>query len=169
MHPTPNLDSFHYHTFDPLYPLCPPSPHILVNNILLFIIMSLFLIVSLVCYILFCVPHISEITFFFLFCLAYFTQHNTLKIYPFFKKVLFIFREGKGGRKRGRETSMCERHIDQQVASLPSQLGTWPATQVCPLAWNRTGDLLVHRTTCKPVSHTSQGYPCFLCTLFPAL
>ena len=25
----------------------------------------------------------------------------------FFKKILFIFREGEGGRKRGRETSMC--------------------------------------------------------------
>ena len=25
----------------------------------------------------------------------------------FFIKILFIFREGKGGRKRGRETSMC--------------------------------------------------------------
>ena len=25
----------------------------------------------------------------------------------FIKKDLFIFREGKGGRKRGRETSMC--------------------------------------------------------------
>ena len=25
----------------------------------------------------------------------------------FFLKILFIFREGKGGRKRGREISMC--------------------------------------------------------------
>ena len=27
--------------------------------------------------------------------------------FSFYLKVLFIFREGKGGRKRGRETSMC--------------------------------------------------------------
>ena len=31
-----------------------------------------------------------------------------------FLKILFIYyyREGKGGRKRGRETSRCERYID---------------------------------------------------------
>ena len=35
-----------------------------------------------------------------------------MNIYVFKKFYLFIFREGKGGRKRGRETSMWERNID---------------------------------------------------------
>ena len=35
-------------------------------------------------------------------------------------------------------------------------LGTWPATQACPLAGNQTGDLLVH-SLLNPLSYTSQG------------
>ena len=43
---------------------------------------------------------------------------------------LFIFRErGKGGRKRGRETSMCG------CLSCAPLLETWPATQACALDW----------------------------------
>ena len=52
-----------------------------------------------------------------------------------FSKILFIFREAKGGRKggrnRGREISMWERYID----GLPltrSPPGTWPATRHVP-------------------------------------
>ena len=53
-----------------------------------------------------------------------------------FKDFIYLFfREGKGERKRGRETSMCG----------CLWLGTWPATQACALTRNRTSDPLVHR------------------------
>ena len=75
----------------------------------------------------------------------------------FLKRVLFIFeREGKGGRKRGRKTSMCERSIDQLSLANPQQ-GTWPTTQPCALTGNQTSDTLVHRPSLNPLSHTSQG------------
>ena len=35
--------------------------------------------------------------------------------------------------------------------------GTWPATQVCALTGNQTGDPWVHRPAVNPLSHTSQG------------
>ena len=71
----------------------------------------------------------------------------------FFFKILFIYfeREGKGGRKRGRETSMCG------CLSRTPLLGTWPNTQACALTRNRTGNLLVCRPTLNPLSYTNQG------------
>ena len=57
----------------------------------------------------------------------------------------YSFLEGKGGRKRGRETSMCP------------PVGTLPATQACAPTGNRTSDPLVHRPVLNPLSHTSQG------------
>ena len=45
-------------------------------------------------------------------------------------KDLLIFREGKGGRKVGRETSMCG------CLERP-QMGTWPANQACALVGNQ--------------------------------
>ena len=70
----------------------------------------------------------------------------------FFFKVLFIFREGKVGRKRGRETSMhgC-------LSNTLPQLGIQAATQICALTRNQTSDPLVHRPALNPLSHTSQG------------
>ena len=61
----------------------------------------------------------------------------------YFFKILFIYfwREGKGGRKRGRETSMCERNINVWLPLARPQLGTWPTTQACALIGNRTSDL----------------------------
>ena len=76
---------------------------------------------------------------------------------------LFIFyKEGKGGRKRGRQTVMCG------CLSHSTPLGTWPGTQACALTGNRTGDPLVHRLVLNPLSHTSQG-GCdhFYCFVFP--
>ena len=63
---------------------------------------------------------------------------------------VFIFGEGKGGKKRGRETSMCERNIIYWLLLVCPHLGTWPAR-------NRTGDLSVCRTALNPLNHTSQG------------
>ena len=71
-----------------------------------------------------------------------------LKIY-FFN--LFIFREGKGGRKRGRGTSTCGFLLRTPL------LGTWPATQACALTRNQTGNPLVLRSASSPLSHISQG------------
>ena len=64
---------------------------------------------------------------------------------------LFIEREGKGGRNKGRETSMCG------CLSCAPLLGTWPTTQAGALTGNRTGDPLVCRLAINPLSHTSQG------------
>ena len=70
-----------------------------------------------------------------------------------FFKVLFIYflERGKGGRERGRETSMC------CCLSRGLPLGTWPTTQACALTGNRTSNPLVHRAALNPLSHTSQG------------
>ena len=36
--------------------------------------------------------------------------------------------------------------------------GTWPETQACALAGNRTGDPLVCRPALNPLSYTNQGH-----------
>ena len=78
----------------------------------------------------------------------------------FFLNILFIiFREGREGRRegeRGRESSMCERYINQLSLTHP-QLGMGPATQACALTGNRTADLSVHRLALSPLSHTYQS------------
>ena len=49
----------------------------------------------------------------------------------YFFKILFIFREGKGGRKRRRETLMWEKH--QSVAFLTALNGDWTCNPgLCP-------------------------------------
>ena len=66
-----------------------------------------------------------------------------------FKKYLlfsFFLREGKGGRKRGRETS------NGCLSQAPN--GAYSLTG------NQPGDLLVHMPALHPVSHTSQGSKC---------
>ena len=68
------------------------------------------------------------------------------------KIFLFIYfqREGKGGRKRGKELLMFGCFLQA-----PHQ-GTWPGTQACAPTGNRTSDPLVHRPALNPLSHTSQ-------------
>ena len=53
---------------------------------------------------------------------------------------------------------MCERYIDQLPLTCP-QVETWPATQVCALTRNRTGDLSVHRpcTQCTERPHPARA------------
>ena len=65
---------------------------------------------------------------------------------------LFIFRE-KGRRKRGRETSMCERYIDQLPLGRP-QPGIWATTQACVLTGNPTGNILV----CRPGTQSTEPH-----------
>ena len=71
-----------------------------------------------------------------------------------FLNILFIYfqRRGKGGRKRGRETSTCERYINQSTGH--PQPGTWPTTQACALTGNQTSNPLICRPALSPLSHT---------------
>ena len=91
-------------------------------------------------------------------------QSTVLNVLSFFFKILFIVAQwvgclltkgkvtslipgqtnGKRGRKRGRETSMCKRNINLLPLARP-QLGTWPTTQACALTGNRTSGLSVCR------------------------
>ena len=79
---------------------------------------------------------------------------------------LFIFR-GRGGSERGRDTSMCERNIDQLPLSPPLTPGTWPTTQLCALTGNQTCNLSVCRTVFNPLSHTGQGFSILMFTSLP--
>ena len=83
-------------------------------------------------------------------------------VFSLLKKILFISREGKGGRKRGRETSVCG-------CPLHPLLGTWPAAKACALGTQTQGQIpilrlgielvtLVCRPALDPLSHTSQGW-----------
>ena len=49
----------------------------------------------------------------------------------FLRFYLFIFREGKGERNRGRETLIC-----RCLSGAPYLLGIWPTTQACALTGN---------------------------------
>ena len=72
--------------------------------------------------------------------------------------LLFFYfqKEEKEERRRERETSTCEKNMDQlPLACLP--LGTWPTAQACALTGNLTGDLAVCRPMLNPLSHTIQG------------
>ena len=62
---------------------------------------------------------------------------------------------GEKGREREKDTSMCERYLDELPLTRPL-LGTWPATQARALTGNLTSDLSVHRLVLSPLSHTSQ-------------
>ena len=66
------------------------------------------------------------------------------------KNYLFIFREGKGRRKRGRDSSVCG-----CLARAPY----WgPGRKSIPcLMGMENGDSLVHGLALNPLSHTSQG------------
>ena len=79
-------------------------------------------------------------------------NNKILEGFYFFRFYLFIFRERKGGRKRGRETSMC----GSLLARSPP--GTWPEPQARALkTGNRNSNPLVGRLVLNPLNHTSQG------------
>ena len=79
--------------------------------------------------------------------------YSCRRIFFFF---FYLFQsEGKGGEKRGRETSTgCLLHIPQP--------GTEPAAQACALTSNQTCELLVCGTMPNQLSHISQGEFFFL-------
>ena len=68
----------------------------------------------------------------------------------------YFWREGK----RGRETLMCRRYVDQLLLVLLivcPQLETWPDNPgMCP-DWESNWWPLVYRLALNPLSHTSQG------------
>ena len=83
-----------------------------------------------------------------------------------FKKNYFRFYlllvEEKGGRKRSRETLMCESYIQLVASHKPPVWGTWPATQACALTGNWTSNILVHRPALDPLCHTAVADEGFL-------
>ena len=77
----------------------------------------------------------------------------------FLKDFIYLFQtEGKEGRKRGRDTSVC----GCLLHSLHPPPGAWPATQASAPTGNQTSDPLVGRLVFNPLSHTSQGSIAFL-------
>ena len=90
------------------------------------------------------------------------TLESHRSIYTSFLKInyLFIFREGWRRKKKGRETLMWERNINQLLPVCIS-IGEEPATQACDLTRNWTCDLSFCGMMPNQLSHTSQGnlYP----------
>ena len=72
------------------------------------------------------------------------------------RSYVFIFRKRKRGRKRGRETSMCDWYVYRLPLARP-QLGAWLTTQARARAGNKSGNLPIRKPMLNPLSHTSQG------------
>ena len=82
----------------------------------------------------------------------------------FFLKKDFIYLFLEKGERWEKER---ERNINVWLPLTHPLLGTWPAAQACTLTRNRTGDPLVHRPTCNPLNHTTQGkYFLIWCAFF---
>ena len=76
---------------------------------------------------------------------------GTQSVFSSFKDFIYIFLEGKGGRKKGRETSMCERHIGC-LSLLPSwgpgqQPKHVPWLETEPATFRFTGQHSIHWAT----------------------
>ena len=87
---------------------------------------------------------------------VFFDRFYSFTGFFFFFEILFIYlqRKGKGGRKRERN--------NEWLPLMHPLLGTCPATQICVLTGNRTGDPLVHRLALDPLNHTSQDHLFFV-------
>ena len=63
---------------------------------------------------------------------------------------IYLFLEGKGGRKRGKKHRIsCLLHAPQ--------LEAWPITQASALTRNQTSNLSTCRLVLNPLSHTNEG------------
>ena len=74
----------------------------------------------------------------------------------YFYFILFLGREWKGGRKRGREALLWERNDYRCLPHAPWP-GTELTTQAHAMTTNWTGDLLTCEKTLNQQSHTDQG------------
>ena len=84
--------------------------------------------------------------------------NSSCEEYYFLKDFIYSFqREGKGGRRRGRETLMCERQTSISCLSYMPQAWTEPAAKACALTREQTGNLSLCGTMPSQLSHTSQG------------
>ena len=87
----------------------------------------------------------------------------------FLKDIIYFRQRGReGGRKRGRETSVCG------CLSCAPYWGPGPQSRHEPWSGNWTSDPVVHRPVLNPLSHTSQGclyfYRCkYWTTLFTSM
>ena len=86
-------------------------------------------------------------------CFSPMLMQLTPFIFPLLK-ILFIYfqTEGKGGKKRGRETSM----YGFLLCAPPGDL-TWLQLRHVPQTGNRTSNPLILRLVLNPLSHTMQG------------
>ncbi|KAF6073461.1 hypothetical protein HJG60_009585 [Phyllostomus discolor] len=99
-----------------------------------------------------CGHFLNEQTHFLSKCQAPYFVCKTHNLTSFFlKKIIYFWREGKGGRKRERNI-----HVWLPLTSRPLW-GTWPTTQACALTGNRTRDPVVCRPALSPLNHSSQG------------
>ena len=64
----------------------------------------------------------------------------------------YLFLERREGMEKVRE-----RNSNVWLSLTHPLLGTWPATQVCALTGNQTGNPVVCRLKLNPLSHTSQS------------
>ena len=74
-------------------------------------------------------------------------------VFYFFKICIYLL-----FLERGREGEIEGKNINVWLPLERPLLGTWPATQVCALTGNQTGNPLVCRSALNPLSHTSQGW-----------
>ena len=87
-------------------------------------------------------------------------------IFFFLRLYLFIFREGKGGRERGREISVCSCLSRTSYWCVRGNL--WPATQACAQTGNGTRNpcpglsLLSHFLPLSLLGTSSSPFYCFL-------
>ena len=83
--------------------------------------------------------------------LIYFFIRKTKRCFLICFKFTYFYWDRKGGRKRGRETSMCNRYSNW-LPLLHLQLGTRPTTQACAL----TSDPSVRMPALNPLNPTSR-------------
>ena len=77
--------------------------------------------------------------------------------HPHLRTCLLIWREGKGGRERGREKHWCEREASIGCLSYVPWLGTDPATQARALIGIELATFQFTGRCSNQLSHTCQG------------